>query len=93
MLLKCVSNDPRSWDKIIELLMLAYSEVPFLTTGFYSFELMYGRTARDSLQLFKEELTQPSISEKRQSAFKYILDLREGEIECSELVRAHAGDL
>ena len=54
---------------------------------------MYGRTARGSLQIFKGELTQPSISEKRQSAFKYILELREGEIEFSELARAHAGDL
>ena len=49
MLRKFVSDDPRSWDKMIDLLMFAYREVPCVTTGFSSFELMYGRTARGPL--------------------------------------------
>ena len=41
MLRKFVSADPRSWDKIIDLLMFAYREVPCITTRLSPFELMY----------------------------------------------------
>ena len=75
MLRKFLSDDPRSWNKKIDLLMFAYGEVPYITTGFSPFELMYGRTAR--LQVVKEELTQQAVSRKRQSVVKYHLDLIE----------------
>ena len=50
MLREFVSDDPRSWDKMIDLHMFAYREVPCITTGFFpiAFKLMYGRTARGS---------------------------------------------
>ena len=64
MLRKFVSDDPRSWDKMIDLLMFAFREIPCVTTGFSSFELMYGRTAKGTLQVLKEELTQQYISQK-----------------------------
>ena len=83
MLRKFVSDDPRSWDKMIVLLMFAYREVPYVTTGFSPFDLMYGRNARGSLQVVKEELTQQAISGKRQSVVKYLLDLRERLKQCS----------
>ena len=78
MLRKFVSDDPRSWDKMIDLLIFANREVPYVTTGFSPFELMYGRTARGPLRGLKGELTQQAVSGKRQSVVKYILDLREG---------------
>ena len=62
MLREFVSDDPSSWDKMIDLLMFAYREVQCVTTGFSPFELMNGRTARGSLQVLKKELTQQSIS-------------------------------
>ena len=55
---------------MIDLLMFAYREVPYVTTVFSPFELMYGRTARVPLQVVKEELTQQAISGKRQSVVK-----------------------
>ena len=76
MFRKFVSDDRRSWDKMINLLMLAIREVPCVTTGFSPFELMYGRNARDPLQVVKEELTQQAVSGMRQSVVKYLLDLR-----------------
>ena len=51
MLRKFVSDDPRSWDKMIDLLMFAYREVLCVTAGFSPFELMYDKTARGSLQV------------------------------------------
>ena len=44
MFRKLVSDDPRSWDKIIDFIMFAYREVPYVMTGFSPFELMYGMT-------------------------------------------------
>ena len=41
-----MSDDPRSWDKMIDLLMFAYREVPCVTTGVSIFELMYVRAAK-----------------------------------------------
>ena len=49
MLRKFVSNDPRSWDKMINLLTFAYREGTCVTTGLSPFELLYGRTARGPL--------------------------------------------
>ena len=90
MLRKFVSDDPRSWDKMTDLLMFAYREVPCVTTEFSPFELMYGRTARGSLQVVKDELTQQAVSGKRQSVVQYLLDLRERLKQCSELASQHA---
>ena len=91
MLRKFVSDDPRSWNKMIDLLMFAYREAPCVTTGFSPFELMYGRNARGPLQVVKEELTQQAVSGKRQSVVKYLLDLRERLKQCmSELANEHA---
>ena len=54
------------------------------------FELMYGRTASGPIQVVKEERTQKSVSGKRQSVVKYILDLTERLKQCSKLPREHA---
>ena len=90
MLLKFVSDDPRSWDKMIDLLTFAYRKVPCVTTGFSPFDLMYGRTSRGPLQVVKEELMEQAVSGKRQSVVKYLLDLRESLKQCSELASEHA---
>ena len=74
---KFVSDDPRSRAKLVDLLIFAYREVPRVTTGFYPFELIHGRITRGPVLILKEDLTQRSVSEKRQSVVKHILDLRE----------------
>ena len=78
---------------MIDLPMFAYREVPCVTTGFSPFELMNERTARDPLQVVKKELTQQAVSGKRQSVVKYLLDLRERLMKCSELASEHAMSL
>ena len=75
---------------MIDLLIFAYREVPCVTTGFSTFELIYGRNARGPLQVVKEELTQHAVSGKRQSVAQYLLDLRERLKQCSKLASEHA---
>ena len=55
-----------------------------------SFELMYEGTARGPLQVVKEELMRQAVSEKRQSAIKYLLDLRKRLKHCAEHASEHA---
>ena len=74
MLRKFVYDDPGSWDKMIDLLMFAYREVPCVTTRFSPFELIYGRNARNPVQVVKEELTQQAVPGKRQSVVKYLTE-------------------
>ena len=93
MLSKFVSDDQRSWNKMIDLLMFAYREIMCVTTGFYPFELMYCTTARGPLQVLMKELTQQAVSGKRQSVVKYIVDLRESLKQCSELESEQASTL
>ena len=90
MLRKFVSDGPRSWDKMIDLLMFAYRDAPCVATGFFPFELIYGRTAMGPLQVVMEELTQQAVSGKRQSVVKYLLDLRKRLKQCSELASEYA---
>ena len=85
-----MSDDPRSCDKMIDLLMFAYRETPCATTGVFTFEFMYSRVAKGPLQILKEELSQQSVSGKQQSVVKYILDLRERLKHCSQHASEHA---
>ena len=43
MLRRAVSAEGRDWDKLIPYLWFVYQEVPQTSTGFASFELLYGR--------------------------------------------------
>lgn len=60
---KFVSDDPKSWNKMIDLLMLiACREIPCVTTGFFLFALIYCRAARSPLQILKEDLRAVCLS-------------------------------
>ena len=44
-----------SWDKLLQLVLFAYCEVPQEVTGFIPFELIYSRDVRGLLDILKEE--------------------------------------
>ena len=43
-----------SWDKFLPYLLFAYRDVPFESTGYSPFELLFGRTVRGPLSVIKE---------------------------------------
>lgn len=43
MLKKAASEDGKNWDRLIPYLLFVYREVPQSSTGFSSFEMLYGR--------------------------------------------------
>uniref|UniRef100_A0A8C4SI54 Integrase catalytic domain-containing protein n=1 Tax=Erpetoichthys calabaricus TaxID=27687 RepID=A0A8C4SI54_ERPCA len=54
MLRKVVSADGRNWDELLPFVLFAYREVPQASTGFSTFELLYGRQPRGLLDILKE---------------------------------------
>ena len=51
MLSKTAGEGGKDWDKLIPFLLFAYSEVPQDSTGFYPFQLLYGRAVRGPLDV------------------------------------------
>ncbi len=71
---KFVKEDAKNWDKLLEPLLFAVREVPQASTGFSSFELLYGRQPRGVLDVIKESWEEgPSNS---RSEIQYVMDLR-----------------
>ena len=73
MILKFVHEDSHNWDKWLDPLLFAVREVPQASTGFFPFELLFGRKPGDVLGLVKENWeTGPSTSKKE---IQHVLDL------------------
>ena len=51
MLKRLCSEQPRQWHRYINPLLFAYREVPQESTGFYPFELLYGRAVRGPMHI------------------------------------------
>ncbi|KAL8626013.1 hypothetical protein ACOMHN_012605 [Nucella lapillus] len=74
-MLRRLSNEkPEEWDRWIPALLFAYREVPQESTGFASFELVYGRTVRGPMQVL-ESWIHPEEPEV-QTAAEYVVNLR-----------------
>ena len=53
MLQKFVSDSGADWDQWLPYLLLSYREVPQASTGFFHFELLYGREVRGPLDILR----------------------------------------
>ena len=76
MLRKLCTEQPKSWNKLIDPLLFAYREVPQESTGFSPFELLYGRTVRGPLQLLKELWTE-NIDQDTRNTYEYVINLKD----------------
>ena len=54
MIKKFVTEKDKDWDKLLPYLLFGYREVPHASTGFSSFELLYGRAVSGPLNILKE---------------------------------------
>ena len=52
---KLISKKGHDWDRLLPYVLFAYCEVPQTTTGFSTFELLYGREVRGPLDVLREE--------------------------------------
>ena len=76
MLVRMCSEQPRDWDRYLEPLLFAYLEVPQDSTGFSQFELLYGRTVRGPMNIFRALWTKENTDEEVVSTYQYVFDLR-----------------
>ena len=77
--------EDKEWDCLLLYLLFAYREVPQTSTGFYPFELLYGRKVRGSLNVVREawEVGEGSI----ESVVSYLIAMREKLEGIIDLVR------
>ena len=76
MIKKLSSDNPASWDKLLQCALFAYREVPQETTGFSPFEMVFGSAPRGPLSLLRDTWLVPNVSENSQIAFEFVDKLR-----------------
>ena len=82
---KFVTKEGKDWDQLLLYVLFVYEEVPQATTGFLSFELLYGRAVQGPLDILKE--TWDAEKESEESVVSYILPVQEKLAGMMELVK------
>ena len=77
MLRRLCNEQPRQWHRFVNPLLFAYREAPQEATGFSPFELLYGRTVRGPVQIFKELWTGKTDGTEVRTSYQYVFELRE----------------
>ena len=77
MIKRMCAERPRDWDKYLNSALFAYREVPQENLGFSPFELVYGRSVRGPMTIFKELWTNEIKDPEIKSTYQYVIDLRE----------------
>ena len=88
MLRKLCSEKPKDWDKYLSTVLLAYREVPQVSTGFAPFELLYGRKVRGPMDILKELWVGEIDSNETKTTYQYIVDLKEKLEETCKLAQS-----
>ena len=77
MLRRLCHEQPRQWHRFINPLLFACREARQEPTGFFPFELLYGRTVRGPVQFLKELWSKEENASKVTTSCQYVLELRE----------------
>ena len=71
------NEQPRQWHRFVNSLLFAYREAPREATRFSPFELLYGRTVREPVQILKELWTGETDGTEVKTSNQYVFELRE----------------
>ncbi|KAG5277592.1 hypothetical protein AALO_G00119390, partial [Alosa alosa] len=82
---KFVADNGKDWDQWLPYLLFAYREVPQASTGFFPFELLYGRQVRGPLDLLRDTWVTPKPQEQ-DSVLSYVLKMRQKMEEMATIV-------
>ena len=77
MLYKLCKEQPYEWNKLNDLLLFAYRELPNEATGFFPFELIYGRNVIGLVQILHELWTEDEEQGDIRSTYGYVINLRD----------------
>jgi len=76
ILKKMIVEQPKQWHRYIDPLLFATRSVPN-SSGYSSFELMFGRRCRTHMSILKELWTGQNHEPEVKTTYQYVLDLRE----------------
>ena len=88
MLCRLCHEQPRQWHCFINSLLFAYREVRQESTGFFPFELLYGRTVSGPDQILKMLWSKEGDVPKVTNSYHYVLELRNRLDETMKLTQA-----
>jgi hypothetical protein len=74
---KMTSERVRDWDRYLNPLLFALRDVPHASTGFSSFELLFGRNVRGPTTILKELWSEEIEEPELKTTYQYVVDLRE----------------
>jgi len=78
MLKKMCAEKVKDWDRYVDALLFAYSEVPLESLGYFSpFEILYGRSVRGHMTILRELWTKDEQPPEVRTIYQYVLDLSE----------------
>jgi len=76
ILRKLIVEQPKQWHRYIHPLLFAMRSVPN-SSGYSSFELMFGRRFRTHISILKDLSTEKTHEPEPKTTCQYVLDLRE----------------
>ena len=85
MLRRTVTEERKDCNKHLPYLLFAYHEVPYASTGFSPFELLYGRAVRGPLDVINA--TWEADEKSDESVVSYVLSIQERLTKMAELVK------
>lgn len=77
ILRRLCADRPKDWDKCLSAALFAYRDATQESLGFLPFKLVYGRTVRGPMTIFREVLTKEVNDPEVHSTYQYIVDLKE----------------
>jgi len=74
MLRTMCAKKQKDWDRYINPLLIAYREVRQESLGYAPFELIYGRTVRGPMSIFRELLTNETVEPEVKTSYEYVVE-------------------
>ena len=75
MLKRLAAEQPKEWPRYVAPLLFAYREAPQSTLMFSPFELLYGRSMRGPIQVFRELSDDDVLNPDVPTTYEYVIDL------------------
>ena len=76
MLRRLCNEQPQQWHHFLNPQLFTYKEASQKTTGFLSFELLYGRAVRGPVQILKELWTDKTGGTEIKTSYQYVFELQ-----------------
>ncbi|XP_076060325.1 uncharacterized protein LOC143036653 [Oratosquilla oratoria] len=87
---KMCTEKPRDWHRYLVPTLFALREIPSDRTGFFAFELLYGRTVRGPLSVLRDLWEDRRIKDDDRSTFSYVIELQDKLAESAKIAAQNA---